>query len=343
MLPHHLLAHLLHQRPLSEADALDAVDDILSARLDPPQIAALLALIQVRGPTVDELVGAARAMRRHLTPIPFHNPSLTLLDTCGTGGAPKTFNVSTAAAIVAAAASPSLAVAKHGNRSRTGRGSAEVLATLGVNIDAPPHIQALCLQRARLCFCFAIHHHPAARHAAPVRRALGFPTLFNLLGPLSNPANASHQLLGVYSLHAAQLVAHALARLGCTRAIVLHSDDGLDELSLNAPTSLFHVRNGSVSRESLNPATLGLQPAPLDALTARDLPHAAQLIRDVLADTPGPAHDLVALNAAAALLAADAAPDLRAGLLLARSALRSGAAAHTLATLATTSHSPATP
>jgi len=186
------LDKLLASRSLTRAQATTTFDEILSGRADDAQIAALLALIQSRGATVDELTGAAESMRRHAAHVPVQDSiDAPIIDTCGTGGAPKAFNVSTCAAIVAAAAAPKkIRVAKHGNRSRTGRGSAEVLAALGVNIDASLETQARCLDTVGVCFCFAIHHHPAVKHAMPARRSLGFPTIFNLLGPLTNPANA---------------------------------------------------------------------------------------------------------------------------------------------------------
>ncbi len=230
--------------PLCEVDAETLFEAVLSGHLDQAQIAGVLSLLAARGPTTDEVVGAARAMRRHVTPVPASDPG-SLVDTCGTGGAPKTFNVSTAAAIVAAAAGAR--VAKHGNRSRTGRGSAEVLQALGVNVDAPPGTQARCLDEAGVCFCFAIHHHPAMRHAAVVRRALKFPTIFNILGPLTNPAGATRQLIGVYDEALVPLVAAALARLGSVRAMVVHSRDGLDEVSITAPTVVAEVSTRGIT------------------------------------------------------------------------------------------------
>ncbi|MCA9287057.1 MAG: anthranilate phosphoribosyltransferase, partial [Phycisphaerales bacterium] len=239
--------------PLSEPDAEFLFDSMFGGQLDQAQIAGVLALMAARGPTPDEVVGAARAMRRHVTPIPARHPE-SIIDTCGTGGAPKTFNVSTAAAIVAAGAGAR--VAKHGNRSRTGRGSAEVLAALGVNVDASPEVQARCLDEAGVCFCFAIHHHPATRHATPVRKALKFPTIFNVLGPLTNPARASRQVIGVYDEGLVPLMAQALARLGCVRAMVAHSRDGLDEVSITAPTLVATVADGRLSMDELDPRPL---------------------------------------------------------------------------------------
>lgn len=330
-----MLTRLLARDPLGEEQADALFEAMFAGRLDEAQIAAALALIQTRGATVDELVGAARAMRRHVARVPTPDDGVPLLDTCGTGGAPKTFNVSTAAAIVAVAAAPGrLRVAKHGNRSRTGRGSAEVLARLGVDVDAPVEVQARCLQEAGVCFCFAIHHHPATRRAAGVRRSLGFATIFNLLGPLTNPALAPRQLMGVYAMDLVEPMALALARLGSERAIVMHSEDGLDELSVTAPTRLAHVRDGAVSTETIDPATLGLSCREPAALVAGDLDDAARFIHGVLDGEHGPRRDFVLLSAAGALLVADAAPDLSAGVAMASGAIDRGDAARTLERLA---------
>src|SRR5262245_5383945 len=214
-------------------------------------------------------------MRRHVTRVECPSPpgaDTVVLDTCGTGGAQKTFNISTAASLVVAAASPHhqgkpgrrILVAKHGNRSRSGRGSAEVLQKLGVNVDAPPAIQARCLEQAGVCFCFAIHHHPAAKVAGPARRALGIPTIFNLLGPLTNPAGASHQLIGTYAPEFVDKLAHALARLGADRAMVVHGSDGMDEITTTGPTMIAHVAGTAVRTATFDPPTLGFPPARPD-------------------------------------------------------------------------------
>lgn len=342
----HTLARLVAGETLSEGEAYDVFDDLLSGGLEPAQIAALLALLQQRGVTPDELTGAARVMRARVERLPFEAPAGTVVvDTCGTGGAPKTFNVSTAAALVVAGCTPEpgsgverVVVAKHGNRSRTGRGSAEVLARLGVNIDAPHDVQARCLGEAGVCFCFAIHHHPAMRHAAPVRRSLGFPTVFNLLGPLTNPCGATRQLIGVYRLEYLGLVRETLRRLGAERAIVVHSDDGLDELTVTAPCTLGVVEDGQVRTQRLDPQSLGLAHATQDDIRARDEAHAAEIVRAVLAGEPGPAADMVALTASAALMVAGATGSLEAGLEMARDAIKQGRALHALETLARVSH-----
>jgi anthranilate phosphoribosyltransferase len=345
------------------------------------EIAALLALLATRTPTSEELLGAARVMRKHVDPVISNVPAELLVDTAGTGGAPKTFNVSTAAAIIAAAAlkqsggassvdaapgeaSPSGgptsvgtaperalfgrtsgrisgggAIAKHGNRSRTGRGSAEVLEQLGVNVNASRKVQARCLEDVGVCFCFAIHHHPATRHVMPVRKALGFATIFNLLGPLTNPAGAKRQLMGVYDRRFLQPIAEALRDLGALRAMVVHSNDGLDELSISASTNIFHVRDGAVTEEVISPRQFGLEIAPMESVVALDLDHAAQMIREVIEGSEhGPPRDMALLNAAATLIVAGTVDSFEEGLDQARRAVESGAAKQTLERLAQASN-----
>lgn len=338
---HGVLADLVSGRTLDEAESEAVFGSLLAGELEAAQIGALLSLLQSRGVTADELTGAARVMRARVERIPYTPPAGTVVvDTCGTGGAPKTFNVSTAAAIVVAGCEPEpgtigrVVVAKHGNRSRTGRGSAEVLAQLGVNIDAGPKVQARCLEEAGVCFCFAIHHHPAMRHAAPVRRALGFPTVFNLLGPLTNPCGATRQLIGVYRPEFVGLVSETLRRLGAEHAVVAHSDDGLDELTVTAPTTLGVVRQGAVATERIDPASLGLAPARIEDLRAADESHAADMVRAILAGEPGPAADIVTLTAGAALVVAGATGSIAGGITLARDSIRSGRAARALDRLA---------
>jgi anthranilate phosphoribosyltransferase len=311
---------------------------LLTGRLDDAQIAGVLALIQARTVTVDEVVGAARVMRRHVTPVPRPEgcDDAVLIDTCGTGGAPKAFNVSTAAAIVAAGAETGarrVLVAKHGNRSRTGRGSAEVLQALGVAVDASAQTQSRCLAEAGVCFCFAIHHHPAMKHAIGPRRSLGFPTIFNLLGPLTNPAGADRQLIGVYDPRFLPILAEALARLGAARAIVAHGLDGLDELSTTGPTRLAHVERGVHTEETLHLAPLGITPASLADLQAANVGDSARIIRGVLAGEAGPPRDIVLLNAAAALVVAGITNEIAPALALAAGAIDSGRAWRTLETL----------
>jgi len=337
------LRTLLSGNTLTRDQSRELFRAILSGDADPAQIGAALALIQSRGVSTEELIGAATVMRDHVTPVPV-DPALRprLVDTCGTGGAPKTFNISTAAAIIAAAAGHTdgerrLLVAKHGNRSRTGRGSAEVLAQLGINIDATPQQQARCLQQAGICFCFAIHHHPAMRHAAAPRKALGFPTIFNLLGPLTNPAGAQRQLLGVYDAARLETVAHTLAALGTERAMVVRGDDGLDEITTTTTTTIAHVRDGSVEIESFDSRSVGIDRATLAELQAGDLDDAASVIRAILDGEPGPKADIAVLNAAAALVVGGLAETMAEGVGSSREAIASGAATRCLSELSAAS------
>ncbi len=316
------------------ADATRAVfDRMLEGQEDPARIAALLSLMQARGVSEDMLVGAARAMRERVARVPYEPPQgEVVIDTCGTGGAAKTFNISTASALVTASASTLPAslrrvrVAKHGNRSRTGRGSAEALAMLGVNVDASLDVQAACLREAGLCFCFAIHHHPATRHVAPVRKALAFPTIFNLLGPLTNPALAPRQLLGVFAPEFVEPMARALARLGSERAAVVHGAGRMDEISTLGPTRIAHAEGERVWSEEFDPETLGIPRATIESLAATTLEEAADILRRVLDGEPGPARDIVEVNSAVALSIAGAARSPREGLALAREAIERGQA-----------------
>ncbi|CAG1005360.1 anthranilate phosphoribosyltransferase [Phycisphaerales bacterium] len=326
------LAALVSGRSLTAAEADALFEDLFTGRLEDSQIGAALALMAVRGPSVEELLGGAGAMRRHVTPIPgVSEMSGRVIDTCGTGGARKTFNVSTLAAVVTAAAGGGkLRVAKHGNRGRSGRGSAEVLRALGVNIDAAPDVQARCLREVGVCFCFAIHHHPAMKHAAKARQALGFPTIFNALGPLTNPAGATRQVMGVYSADLVEPIATVLARLGCERAMVVHADDGIDEISTTGATTIAHVEGGGVRTERFDSGFLGLARARVQDLDAADLDHAVRIARSVLGGESGPAREMVLLNSAAALIVGDVAPGWPEGLAKAVKAVDSGAAARVL-------------
>ncbi|MEN0020976.1 MAG: anthranilate phosphoribosyltransferase [Planctomycetota bacterium] len=331
--PHDLLHDIAAGRSLGEAQARDLFETLLSGGLDEAQIGGVLMGLAVRtgGPTSAEVAGAARAMRAHVARVPFEpGPGDLLIDTCGTGGTPKTFNISTAAALVAAAADTGndrrIVVAKHGNRSRSGRGSAEVLSELGVNLDATPEQQAACLREVGVCFCFAIRHHPAMRFAAGPRKSLGFPTIFNILGPLTNPAGATRQLIGVYQPELVELVAQALAALGADRAIVAHGMDGLDELTTTSTTKLAHVGNSNIELQDIDAVSLGLVRTTLDDLRAGDLPEAAAAVRSVLRGEPGPKRDIVLLNAAAAIIVAGVAESFETAVPIAADAIDSGRA-----------------
>jgi anthranilate phosphoribosyltransferase len=326
------LHHLLRGGTLDAEQTTAAFETIMTGQAHPGEIGALLALLSARAPTAEEILGAARVMRGHVDRVVSRRDPAYVVDTAGTGGAPKTFNVSTAAALIAVSGGNGrIAVAKHGNRSRTGRGSAEVLKGLGVNVDADRAVQARCLDEAGICFCFAIHHHPAAKHAMPVRQVLGFPTIFNLLGPLTNPAGAQRQLLGVYDRRYLEPIAGALHKLGALRAMVVHSDDGLDEISITAPTQVLHVAEGKIRRETISPQKLGLARADVNNLVARDLDHAVLMVRKIIDGTDtGPPRDMAILNAAATLLVAGMVESIEDGLTRAADAIDSGTAQQTL-------------
>ncbi|MDX2115571.1 MAG: anthranilate phosphoribosyltransferase [Planctomycetota bacterium] len=344
-----ILRTLLERRSLNEADARRAFSLILSGQANESQVGAMLALIASRGPALEEVVGGALEMRAHAQALPIAADDpvrATLIDTCGTGGAPKTFNVSTGAALVAASARARdgrrAYVAKHGGRSRSGRGSAEVLAALGVNIDAAPATQARCLRECGVCFSFAVNHHPAMRFAAGPRKSLGFPTIFNLMGPLSNPAGARRQLIGVYDERYVALIAQALARLGAERAMVVHGLDGMDEITTTNQTMAAIVdARGSIETLRLDAISLGIDRASLADLEAPTLELAVGRLRDVLGGARGAARDITMLNAAAALFVAGVADALEPALGLAEDAIDSGRAAETLRSLARLSHEPA--
>lgn len=306
---------------LEEADA--AFEEIASGAGHAAVVGAMLALLASRTPSEEELAAAAGVMRRHVVRVPTRIPPAEILDTAGTGGAPKRFNASTAAAIVAAACGAR--VAKHGNRSRTGRGSSEVLAALGVNVDASPEVQARSLEEVGICFSFSQRHHPTARHVAEVRAALPFPTLFNLVGPLVNPAGALRQVMGVHHESLLEPVAGALRRLGCVRGMVIHSEDGLDELSVDAPTHVMELAGGVVRRTHVDPRHLGLEAGMRPEDAPRTLAEAAALLRRVIrGDERGAARRMTLLNAAAALVVAERAPDLASGVAAAAGAIDFG-------------------
>lgn len=344
-----LLRTLLSGSPLDEPAARRAFELILTGQANESQVAAMLTLLAVRGPTLAEVIAGARVMREHVTRLPIDEADpirASLIDTCGTGGAPKTFNISTAAAIVAASSAPAPGrprafVAKHGGRSRSGRGSAEVLAALGVNIDASPAVQARCLRECGVCFSFAVNHHPAMRFAAGPRKSLGFPTVFNLLGPLCNPAGATRQLVGVSDPAWVGLVSGALAALGATRAMVVHGSDGMDEITTTGQSSVAHVERGAVRHQTLDPRELGIERAAPESLVAGSLEDAAAAVRRAIAGEPGPGRDIVSLNAAAALVVSGAHDELPAALASAREAMERGDALRTLDLLARLSREPA--
>jgi len=330
-----LLAKLMSRRDLTADESAEAIDAILGGRLSEVQIAAFLAAMSTKGETVEELAGAARAMRRRA--IRVQPAGQTVLDTCGTGGDNSgTFNVSTATAFVVAGAG--VAVAKHGNRSVSSRcGSADVLESLGVKIDAEPEIMEQALNGVGIAFLFAPRYHSAMRHAMPVRKALGVRTIFNLLGPLANPAGATCQLLGVYASELTEMFANALRLLGTRRAFVVHGHDGLDEITVCDATRVSELDNGVIKTYDLAPERYFGERAAAAGVAGGDVPANAAILTAVLAGEPGARRHMVLLNAAAALVAANRAPDIAAGLELAAQAIDSGAAAGKLQALVTAS------
>ena len=322
---------LLGGANLSRDEARDVMDQVMRGDATPAQIAGFLVSLRAKGETVDEIAGCAEAMRGHVLPV--RPERADVIDTAGTGGdGAGTVNLSTAAALVAAAAGAG--VAKHGNRAVSSAcGSADVLEALGFDIELPPDEIARSIDRLGFGFLFAQAHHPAMRHAGPVRRELATRTVFNILGPLTNPAGASRQVIGVFALELAETVAEALSGLGTRRAMVVHGAGGIDELSPAGVNVVYHV-NGSVEREELDPRDLGLARCEPSDLSGGTPAENAEAIRRVFDGAVGPQRDAVVLNAAAALLVADMAADMGDGLALAARALASGAAAERLEALA---------
>jgi anthranilate phosphoribosyltransferase len=317
------------------ADHASAVlAEIMGGRSSDVQTAAFLIGLRAKGETVPELVGLARTMRSLAAEV--HPSRADLIDTAGTGGGPSTFNVSTTAALVAAGAG--CAVAKHGNRSSTSRcGSADLLEALGVNIELDPDEVARCIDEVGFGFMFAPRHHAAMKHVVPVRKELAVRTIFNFLGPLTNPAGASRQLIGVSDRGLQETIAEALVGLGTVHALVVNADDGLDELSIGSRTRVIEVLEGRTEEWFVAPQDVGLSTARLDDVAGHDPEENAALSRRVLAGEPGPARDLVLLNAAAAIYVGDAATDLADGVQAAEQAIDSGAAAKVLDRLAAAS------
>ena len=316
---------------LTEEQTSDLIDAMLVGAASEDQVGHLLLALKEKGEAVSELVGAARAMRKHMTKLP-HQHQL-LLDTCGTGGSGSgTFNISTGVAIVAAACG--VAVAKHGNRKASSlTGSADVLEVLGVTLESDPESVASRLDEIGICFCFAAKLHPAMRHVVGVRKKLGVKTLFNLLGPLCNPAGATHQLLGTSSLDAQNKVADALRKLGTQRSYVIHAEDGQDEISLDGVNRVIEVTSESSVIHEWGVREFGLLPAGKEALAARDPEESAGIIRRLLDGEPGPCRDTVLAGAASALLLVERVASLQEGVRVAAEAIDSGAAANKLAQL----------
>ena len=336
----HRLAN--HRQSLSRDEARAVMTEVLTGQCTDAQIAALLVALHMKGETVEEIVGFAEAIRAAAIPLDlYQNRTLdvsgterdALVDTCGTGGDTSgTFNISTATAFVVAGAG--VRVAKHGNRSVTSKcGSADVMEALGVNINLPPARIATCLEEVGIAFLFAPAMHSAMKYVQPARRELRLRTVFNLLGPLTNPARATCQVVGVYSADLVEKLAEALSMLGLHRALVVHGSDGLDEITITGPTRVGEVREGQVRTYEVTPEELGLQRATLEDISGGDAALNATLIRDVLAGKKSARRDVVLLNAAAALVAAGRADHLRDAVPLAVQGIDSGAALNKLEAL----------
>jgi len=308
---------------LTSDHATAVLDEIMEGRASEVQTAAFLIALRAKGETVAELVGLARTMRRLAAEVQVADTEL--IDTAGTGGGPSSFNVSTAAALVAAGAG--CAVAKHGNRSNTSRsGSADLLEALGVRIDLEPDAVARCIREIGFGFMFAPRHHAAMKHVVPVRKELAVRTIFNFLGPLTNPAGARRQLLGVSDRRYQETIAEALVGLGCERALVVRAEDGMDEISVSGPTRVIEVSGGGTEEWFVEPGEVGIASAPIEQIAGASPAENAAVVRGVLDGIEGPAREIVMVNAGAAILAGGGVEDLAGGVERARDAIDSGAA-----------------
>ena len=322
---------------LGRARTRAVMEQIMSGQATDAQIGAFLVALRIKGETIDEIAGGAEAMREKATPIVTVRPDL--IDTCGTGGDDSgTFNISTTVAFVACGAG--LAVAKHGARSISSQcGSADVLAALGVNVEATPEKVGECIDEVGIGFLFAVALHGAMKHAIGPRRELATRTVFNILGPLTNPAGAKRQLLGVFDGALTEALAGVLRELGSERALVVHGSDGLDEITLTGPTQVSELRDGQISTRQIHPGDFGLQVVSAEALKGGDADYNARILREVLDGREGPQRDVVLLNAAAAMVVGGLAEDITAGLELARASIDSGKARQALDRLVEVSNS----
>ena len=320
-----IIQKLIDGRDLSESEARGVMEEIMTGGATDAQIAAFLTALRMKGETLDEVVGFADVMREKATPL-WNGERLEVLDTCGTGGDRSgTFNISTVAAFVAAGAGAR--VAKHGNRAASSQcGSADVLEALGVNIQMSPAELRLCLAEVGIGFLFAPNFHRSMKYVMPARKQMAIRTVFNMLGPLANPAGATFQVIGVYSEALLDLMAGAVARLGVRRAFVVHGQDGVDEITLSAPTDVVEVNEGRKRRFRIEPEKFGVERAGPETLKGGDAATNARIVQDVLAGETGPRRNVVLMNAGAAIAAAGLATDLVGGFRLAAESIDSGAA-----------------
>jgi anthranilate phosphoribosyltransferase len=323
------LRAIVEQRDLSAQLMTEAMRAIMSGEATPAQIGGLLVGLRVKGETVEEITAAVRVMRELSTKVEVSVDPL--IDTCGTGGdGANTFNISTTSAFVVAAAGGR--VAKHGNRSVSSTcGSADLLEAAGARLDLTPAQVARCIQEIGVGFMYAPSHHAATRHAVGPRRELGVRTLFNVIGPLTNPAGARRQVIGLFSVHWLEPLAHVLRQLGSEHVLLVHAQDGLDEISTAAPTEVAELRDGDIRRYRITPAEIGVRHLPLEGLAVRDPQQSLALVRSVFANTPGTALEIVCANAGAAIYACGLARDINAGVKQARHVIADGAAARLFA------------
>ncbi len=324
---------MIARQDLSGDDMTSVMRQIMTGECTPAQIGGFLVGLHMKGETVDEISAAAKVMRELATRVEVDTDRL--VDTAGTGGdSSGSFNISTASALVAAAAGAR--VAKHGNRSMTSKsGSADVLEAAGVKLDIPPEKVAACINSVGVGFMFAPAHHGAMKHAIGARKELAVRTVFNVLGPLTNPAGAPNQVIGVFHADLVELMANVLKQLGSRHVMVVHAEDGMDEISISAPTRVAELKSGEVRCYTLTPADFGMQTASLDELRVGSAEESLAMIRAVFADNPGPARDIVCLNSGAAIYVAGCADSLAAGVEAAQAAISSGKAAEVLQNLVT--------
>lgn len=330
------IAKLVKGEDLPKKEIELVMEEIMTGSALPTQIAAFLTAMRIKGETIDEIVGAAEVMRRHAVKIKTRHP--VILDTCGTGGdESNTFNVSTIAAFVVAGAG--VIVAKHGNRSVSSKcGSADLLKALGVNIEAEENIVSKCIDETGIGFLFAPALHKAMRYAIGPRREIGIRTIFNILGPMTNPAGATNQLLGVYSAELTGPIAEALGRLGSKHALVVHGKDGIDEVTTTDKTQISELKGGKVKTLEISPRDFGIKKVKPEELRGGDPAENAKIAMDILSGQEGPKSDIVILNAGCAIYAADKARNIKEGIKLAKESIESGAALEKLQELKETTN-----
>jgi anthranilate phosphoribosyltransferase len=325
MKPQEALSRIVDHQEIQHEDMLSLMRQIMQGEVSPVLISAIITGLRVKRETIGEITAAARVMREFATPVKVTGAH-HLVDTCGTGGdAAHTFNISTAAAFVSAAAGAQ--VAKHGGRSVSSKsGSADVLEALGVNLNQTPEQVADSISKIGVGFMFAPNYHSAMKHAAPVRRELGIKTLFNILGPLTNPAGAKKQVLGVFDARLVAILAHVLQQLGSAHVMVVNGADGLDEITISGETRVGELRQGAVTEHTIRPEDFGLQSAPIASIQVSDSDQAKAMLLSVLENRKGPARDIVLLNAGAAVYVSGVADSLAQGIRAAQRAIESGAA-----------------